>query len=236
MNSPLVSVVIPTYNRFTYLLEAIESVKIQSYSNLEIIVVNDRSTDPRYYDYNWKAESVKFITLDKTTREQFGWPCTGHVRNIGIENCSGYYVAFLDDDDLWLKGKTEYQFLPMIEEKYLFSSTDGYWGDQPDRFVENKQCQLFNREKHRSYLQRVYGVENLPDVWDRSMLLKNNGVINSSAVVQRKLVSTLKFDLIPTGDYEDYKCWLKCLEYTNLRYYDKPTFYYDARHGAGRNY
>ena len=51
-----VSVIIPTYNRFKYLLNAIKSVKQQTYSNIEIIVVNDCSTQEDYYTFDFKKE------------------------------------------------------------------------------------------------------------------------------------------------------------------------------------
>ncbi len=54
MIKPKVSVVIPTFNRFEYLLNAIESVNLQDYENLEIIVVNDASTQKEYYEYDFK--------------------------------------------------------------------------------------------------------------------------------------------------------------------------------------
>ena len=50
----IVSVIIPTFNRFKYLLNTIKSVKEQTYNNIEIIVVNDCSTEKEYYEYNWK--------------------------------------------------------------------------------------------------------------------------------------------------------------------------------------
>ena len=53
-----VSVIIPTFNRFKYLLNTIESVKNQTYTNLEIIVINDRSSQPEYYNYDWKANNI----------------------------------------------------------------------------------------------------------------------------------------------------------------------------------
>ena len=49
-----VSVIIPTFNRFKYLLNTIKSVREQTYKNLEIIVVNDCSTQKEYYEYNWE--------------------------------------------------------------------------------------------------------------------------------------------------------------------------------------
>ena len=54
MVEPLVSVIIPSFNRFKYLINAIESVDSQNYTNVEIIVINDGSTESEYYEYNFK--------------------------------------------------------------------------------------------------------------------------------------------------------------------------------------
>ena len=48
-----VSVIIPTFNRFKFLLNAVQSIKLQTYNNIEIIVVNDCSSEKEYYEYNW---------------------------------------------------------------------------------------------------------------------------------------------------------------------------------------
>ena len=53
-----VSVVIPTYNRFKYLMHAIKSVKEQTYKNIEIVVVNDCSTQKEYYTFDYKKELI----------------------------------------------------------------------------------------------------------------------------------------------------------------------------------
>ena len=55
MSEPKVSIIIPSYNRFEYLLNAIESVQSQNYENKEIIVVNDNSSQIEYYDYDFKG-------------------------------------------------------------------------------------------------------------------------------------------------------------------------------------
>ena len=54
-----ISVIIPSYNRFEYLLNAIDSVKNQTYSNIEIIVINDGSTQKEYYEHNLSSEIIK---------------------------------------------------------------------------------------------------------------------------------------------------------------------------------
>ena len=61
----LVTVIIPTYNRFDYLLKAIQSVKNQDYKNIEIIIVNDCSSQSEYYNY--KFENCIVINLDKNS-------------------------------------------------------------------------------------------------------------------------------------------------------------------------
>ena len=79
-----VSVIIPSYNRFKYLLNTIESVKNQTFADYEIIIVNDCSTDPDYYLYDWKASNVNIIHLKENTRKIFGFPCVAYVINQGI--------------------------------------------------------------------------------------------------------------------------------------------------------
>jgi GT2 family glycosyltransferase len=81
MNLLSVSVIIPTYNRFEYLQNAIASVKNQTYKNIEIIVVNDNSSQPDYYTQ--KLEGVTMIHLDQNSRVKKGYPCAGYVRNQG---------------------------------------------------------------------------------------------------------------------------------------------------------
>ena len=63
----LVSVIIPTFNRFRLLLHTIQSVKDQTHKNIEIIVVNDCSTEKEYYEYNWKENGVIIVHLEKNS-------------------------------------------------------------------------------------------------------------------------------------------------------------------------
>ena len=112
--SPNVSVIIPTFNRFKFVLNAIESVKNQTYKDFEIIVVNDGSSDINYYNHTW-GNDITIIHLPENTRKMFKFASANYVRNIGIQNSSGKYIAFLDDDDIWLPKKLELQ----INKEYL---------------------------------------------------------------------------------------------------------------------
>jgi len=107
-SEPLVSVIIPTYNRTQQTIAAIESVLAQTYSNVEIIVVNDGSTDgtgdaiQRLVD----QASNHSASIRLFHQENQG---PSVARNLGIEKAQGEYIAFLDSDDVWLPEKLERQ-------------------------------------------------------------------------------------------------------------------------------
>ncbi len=97
----IVSVVIPTYNRKDKIIEAINSAIDQKFNNMEIIVVDDGSTDGT-------TEYLRSLNLNiKLIRKPNGG--VSSARNEGIKNAKGKYVAFLDSDDLWLPGKIQAQ-------------------------------------------------------------------------------------------------------------------------------
>jgi glycosyltransferase involved in cell wall biosynthesis len=102
MRNPLVSVILPTYNRKHLLKETIESVLSQTYKDLEVIVVDDGSTDnTEHFISNFNDERITYIKQDHRG--------VSSARNKGIENAKGEYIAFLDSDDKWLPSKIEEQ-------------------------------------------------------------------------------------------------------------------------------
>ena len=100
-DEPLVSVIIPTYNRAHYVVEAVESVLAQTHKNIEIIVVDDGSTDGAEEILDPYKDRIRYFY-----QENQG---VSAARNLGIRNANGQYLAFLDSDDLWLPDKTELQ-------------------------------------------------------------------------------------------------------------------------------
>lgn len=94
MNNPLISVIVPIYNVECYLKTCIESIVHQTYSNLEIVLVDDGSPDrcPEICDeYAKKDNRVKVIHQDNGG--------LAHARNVGIANSNGEYLTFVDSDD-----------------------------------------------------------------------------------------------------------------------------------------
>lgn len=99
--SPVVSVIIPTFNRWPLVGEAVESVFAQSYSDFELIVVDDGSTDET------QQELAKFRSRLRLFVKARGGVAA--ARNFGVSRAAGRYVAFLDSDDLWRPKKLEMQ-------------------------------------------------------------------------------------------------------------------------------
>ena len=238
----LISVVIPSYNRWNYLKRALKSVINQTYKNIEIIIVNDCSTQEEYYkedisnltsSLDNKNIPVKMIHLPINTRQFFGFACLSFVRSTGVKNSKGKYIGFLDDDDWWTEDKIEKQYQSLVKSGLQFSCTDGY-------HVKDFNLQkhgLFNKEDHWDILKQKCGlVDKFPEIWDLNFLNKHNCVITSSVMMEKELydkIGGMRF-IPPPG--EDYDCWKRCFQYTNCLYIDEGLFYYDACHGDGRQY
>jgi glycosyltransferase involved in cell wall biosynthesis len=102
-DKPLVSIIIPTYNRAHLIGETIQSVISQTYTNWELLVIDDGSEDETEAVVSgFKDHRISYFRLNHT-----GY--LGRVKNYGIRKSSGEYIAFLDSDDLWRPDKLEWQ-------------------------------------------------------------------------------------------------------------------------------
>lgn len=102
----LVSVIIPAYNAEKYLTQAIESVLSQDYHNIELILVDDGSTDQTKNIATKYSDKIKLISKIHSG--------IGETRNTGLANARGDFIAFLDADDYWLSRKTSLQVSKLI--------------------------------------------------------------------------------------------------------------------------
>ena len=107
--SPIVSVVIPVHNRSNTIADSMKSVLSQSYTDLELIVVDDASTE----DLEPIVTGVGDPRIRYIRREKNGG--AGAARNTGIQAATGQFIAFHDSDDLWLPGKLENQMKALEE-------------------------------------------------------------------------------------------------------------------------
>lgn len=117
MNNELVSVIIPSYNSTKFIQQAIESVINQTYSNWEMIVVDDCSKDNSVKiieEYQEKDNRIKLIEFKVNQGP-------ARARNRAIKEARGRYIAFLDSDDIWLPNKLEKQIKFMKDNNLVFT-------------------------------------------------------------------------------------------------------------------
>lgn len=106
---PEISVIIPTYNRGYLIRESIESVLRQTFSDFELLIIDDGSDDnTKEIVENIPDERIVYIPLDSNSGA-----C--HARNIGVEHAKGKYIAFQDSDDIWYTDKLEKQLAFLLE-------------------------------------------------------------------------------------------------------------------------
>ncbi|WP_249869266.1 glycosyltransferase family 2 protein [Oceanobacillus saliphilus] len=117
--NPLISVITPSYNAEKFIGYTIESVLNQTYSNWEMVIVDDCSTDNTtsiVKEYMERDKRIKLFVLEENSGSAV-------ARNTAMENAKGQYIAFLDSDDLWLPEKLEKQLSFMREKEIAFSFT-----------------------------------------------------------------------------------------------------------------
>jgi len=120
--NPIISIVVPIYNTEAYLAETIESVLAQSFSNWELVLIDDGSTDG--------SSLICQAYSDQDKRISYHYKPNGgqaSARNLGLKLSKGEWIAFLDADDLWLPQKLEHQLKEIEERQPDFLYALGYF-------------------------------------------------------------------------------------------------------------
>ena len=192
--SPLITVVIPTFNRKNELEFAINSVISQSYTNWELIIVDNHSTDGT-------SELIDELDSDKIKHikiNNYGIIATS--RNKGIEMAQGDYVAFLDSDDWWTSSKLQH----CINE-----INKGYDFIYHDLIITKirKNINSWNKISAWQLSAKVY----------EDLVILGNPIATSSVVVKRDFLNEVNGfsenkNLVAA---EDYDCWLRISKLTN---------------------
>jgi len=172
-SQPLVSVIIPTFNREAELQRAIDSVIAQDYPELEIIVVDDASTRPTNLDLSrWARDLLRWIELPVN-----GGGAT--ARNVGIEVARGELVAFLDSDDVWTSDK-------------LIRQVRSYLADgRPHDAVYYSQVVLDRGSSHLTLPERPLAEDE--SVGDYLFPWRGNLIHTSSLLMSRDLAARVRF-------------------------------------------
>jgi len=189
----VVSVIITTYNRKTFLRAAVLSVLVQDYKDKEIIIVDDGSTD----------DSLKEL---EGLPVQYTWQKNGGIssaRNKGIEVARGDFIAFLDVDDLWKKKKLSTQMAMMREEGYAISYTDEIW-------IRNGK-HLNQKSIHKKYSGFIFE-KCLPlCIISPSSVLMKRSIFNDVGLFDETMTVC-----------EDYDMWLRITARYPVLFIEKP--------------
>ena len=184
-NHALVSIIMPIYNASKYLNETIESVIAQTYTNWELILVDDCSTDN-------SIELIKRFADDRIKLMENQTNSGAAVsRNRAIEKANGKYIAFLDSDDLWSKDKLSKHLDFMNEQNSAFSCTNYSVVD-----CQNEKETVFSPKK---------------DTYSYKDILKHCYIGCSTVIYDSEKLGKV---YMPTQaeKREDFACWLQILK------------------------
>ncbi len=210
MTDPLVSVIIPLYNSAATVRATLESVFAQTYPHLEILVVDDGSTDAG------PAICREFIDPRLRILQQRNRGLAG-ARNTGIRQASGAFCAFLDSDDLWLPEKIQRHV---------------------DHFRQRQEVGVsFSRSGFINEDGSPLGIYQMPQLnaITPELIFCRNPIGNGSAVViRREVLEAIRFQANLHGEPEDFyfddsfrqsediECWLRIALQTNWRFEGLP--------------
>lgn len=202
----LVSVIMPAYNCEDYIGESIETVLQQTYHNLELIIVDDCSTDRTLEIVNKYAaldDRISVLYMEKNSGAAL-------ARNYAVQTAKGSYLAFLDSDDTWIPEKLEKQICFMMDNKYDFS------------------CTSYGKINNRGEIQDM--VVRCRTIYDYDLLLKecpgNSTVIYNAETLGKFYAEDIK-------RRNDFVMWLKAIKTAKVLYgLDEVLGYHRERTGS----
>ncbi len=202
MQNPKVSVIIPVYNAESFIEETLESALAQTYKNIEIIVVNDGSTDGSYKKIKPYLPSIKYIS-----QENKG---VSSARNNGIRQSKGELIAFLDSDDVWVPEKLQ------IQVEYLNENKNTAFVHSNIKYI-NESSQLISPET-----DFVPGISGMCF----RELFEGNKIATSTVVIRKDCLERVGYFTENITFAEDYELWLKMAKHFPIGYLDQPLLRY----------
>ena len=190
-----ISVIIPTYNRKSFLINAIDSVFNQTYQNLELIIIDDGSSD----------KTSEYIKKEYPKIKIYEQPNKGvsSARNKGIKLSSNNWIAFLDSDDRWHPRKLENQINYLVKNpKYKICHTDEIWIRKGVRVNQHK--------KHKKYGGFIF---------DKCIDLCR--ISPSSVIIHKDIFKKVGLFNEKLPVCEDYDLWLRITAKFQVLYLDE---------------
>jgi glycosyltransferase involved in cell wall biosynthesis len=200
-----VGVVVPTFNRPTETLRAINSILQQTLLPAEIVVVDDGSSPDCVKELSRLLHGLDVrIVWNEPTRHP------GIARNHGVALLRSKWVAFLDSDDLWLPDKLEKQLALAQKYKVRAICSNAYLDSQ------STKIEFFKQTRNTTLSLKS--------------LLKKNMIINSSVLVERSLLNEVQGVACSYSvrGVEDYATWLRIASRTNWFYASEPLVVYES--------
>ena len=197
INVPLVSVVIAAYNGGDYLLEAFDSIKKQTYDNIEIIIVNDASTDNTFYNINMFDKK-----FDKSIRIITHYTNKGVAtsRNEAIDMAEGKYIAIQDADDVSLSTRIEKQ-VNFLESSDCFCV--GSHAFEIDKVGEIRRERIYPPATHEEIIDIIMSMDTF----------YLNPIIDPSTMFSKEVFWELGgYNVDPEFRFvQDYDLWAKAI-------------------------
>jgi glycosyltransferase involved in cell wall biosynthesis len=207
MKSPFVSVVIPTFRRSEYLSKAIDSVLAQTFGNFELIVVEDGS-DAASQTIATYGDRVKYLWQPNRG--------VSAARNFGAAHAKGNWLAFLDDDDIWMPEKLERQVSASeVNPDVGMFHTDHY--------------ALVDGEMRTP--ERTPARGSVPSGWVANDLFLNNFIVMSSVMIRRQEFELFGGFSLTTRYAADLELWLRIAQKCRIQFISEQlTVYRDHAH------
>jgi glycosyltransferase involved in cell wall biosynthesis len=189
---PLISVVISTFNCTEYIESTVKSAINQTYKNIEILIVDDGSTDNTLYKINELSKSDSRIKSFQLVHS--GSPA--RTRNYGISKSCGDFIAFLDGDDIWTSDKLNIQIRKLIA--------------QPSSVLVYSMSVTFGEANIFSPYYEVLPLLYKSASTREDLISNGNSITNSTVIVRKKILQEVGgFDEDPKLKVEDFDLWLR---------------------------
>lgn len=179
---PIITIIIPNFNKQEYLEECINSVIEQSFTEWSLIIIDDNSTDNStlFLSKFERNEKIKLIKLKKNKGPSF-------CRNLGMRLSTTKYLAFLDSDDYWDKEKLEDQINFMKNGNFKITFSDYY---------------IFKNSQKNN----IIGSTNISPFLDFNHFVKNSSINTSTLILEKSIIGKTKFKNIPLLEDYIFKC------------------------------
>ena len=186
-----VDIILPNYNKFNFVEEAIDSVVNQTFKNWHMYIIDDNSNDN-----SWSVIK-KFSSLHNLTHVRLNKNMgPSFCRNYGMRISKSKYISFIDSDDTWKSNKLEKQINFMEKNNLDFTYTD--------------YIPFFQINKKKNYKQRTF----LKDTFNFNTFIKNSSINTTTMIIRRSILGTTRFQKIKL--MEDYLFKCKLLKKNNI--------------------